>query len=176
MDTGVASPPIGVGNKRHAHFFPLFKRNLFFTFSLTLSFFPFIFHIEKWIMAIFRVNPRDSFKKRLFISYGRDWILVVIMAIIFFAIDIIPPFHREFSINDTSIMHKYTENESVPVWLLMVVFICGGRVSKMRWYWCILYVQVVAILIPVLVIIAYSGFFRRNWLDFNSGLLGKKKV
>ncbi|CAO3627308.1 unnamed protein product [Mucor hiemalis] len=101
-------------------------------------------------MAIFRVNPSDSFKKRLFISYGRDWILVVIMAIVFFAIDIIPPFHREFSINDTSLMHKYTVNESVPVWLLMVV----------------------AILLPILVIIVYSGFYRRNWLDFNSGLLG----
>lgn len=83
-------------------------------------------------MAIFRVDPRDSFKKRLFISYGRDWILVVIMAIVFFAIDIIPPFHREFSINDTSLMHKYTVNESVPVWLLMVMFTYILRTSGMR--------------------------------------------
>lgn len=71
-------------------------------------------------MAIFRADPRDSFRKRLFISYGADWVLVVLMAIVFFAIDIIPPFHREFSITDTSLMHEYTVNESVPVWLLMV--------------------------------------------------------
>lgn len=52
-----------------------------------------------------------------------DWLLVLIMAIVFFAIDFIPPFHREFSINDTSIMHTYTVNETVPVWLLMVTHI-----------------------------------------------------
>jgi diacylglycerol diphosphate phosphatase/phosphatidate phosphatase len=62
----------------------------------------------------------SSLKRRLFVSYGKDWLLVIIMIIIFFGIDLIAPFHRQFSINDTSLMHKYTENESVPVWLLIV--------------------------------------------------------
>lgn len=62
----------------------------------------------------------SSLKRRLFVSYGKDWVLVIVMIIIFFGIDLITPFHREFSINDTSLMHDYTENESVPVWLLVV--------------------------------------------------------
>ncbi|KAI7889802.1 phosphatidic acid phosphatase type 2/haloperoxidase [Mucor mucedo] len=101
-------------------------------------------------MVFQKFKFKDSHRKRLFISYGKDWLLVLIMAIIFFAIDSIQPFHREFSINDTSIMHTYTVNESVPVWLLMFV----------------------AIIIPIIIIIIYAGFFRRNWLDFHSGLLG----
>ncbi|CEP16087.1 hypothetical protein [Parasitella parasitica] len=87
----------------------------------------------------------SSLKKQLFISYGKDWVLVIIMIIIFFGIDMIAPFHREFSINDTSLMHKYTENESVPV---------------------------VAIVVPVLVIAAVSLGIRRSCLDLHSGLLG----
>ncbi|KAI8637448.1 phosphatidic acid phosphatase type 2/haloperoxidase [Parasitella parasitica] len=91
----------------------------------------------------------SSLKKRLFISYGKDWVLVIVMIIIFFGIDIITPFHREFSINDTSLMHKYTENESVPVWLL-----------------------VIAIVVPALFIAGVSLGIRRSWLDLHSGLLG----
>lgn len=66
------------------------------------------------------VHFSSSLKKRLFVSYGKDWVLVLVMIIIFFGIDLIDPFHREFSINDTSLMHKYTVDESVPVWLLVV--------------------------------------------------------
>ncbi|GAA5796550.1 hypothetical protein HPULCUR_001922 [Helicostylum pulchrum] len=98
----------------------------------------------------FKLKFNNSYRKRLFISYGRDWVLVVTMAIIFFAIDSIPPFHRQFSINDTSLMHTYAVHESVPVWLLMFI----------------------AILIPILTIVIYAGFFRKNWIDFHSGLLG----
>ncbi|KAK4517055.1 uncharacterized protein ATC70_000383 [Mucor velutinosus] len=72
------------------------------------------------------------------------------MIIIFFGIDLIDPFHREFSINDTSLMHKYTVNESVPVWLLVVI----------------------AIVAPILIIAAISLGIRRSWLDFHSGVLG----
>jgi diacylglycerol diphosphate phosphatase/phosphatidate phosphatase len=67
------------------------------------------------------IHFNDSLKKRLFLSYGKDWLLVFIMIIIFFAIDLITPFHREFSINDASLMHKYKVDESVPVWLLLVI-------------------------------------------------------
>ncbi|CAO3636047.1 unnamed protein product [Mucor fragilis] len=96
------------------------------------------------------VHFSSSLKKRLFVSYGKDWVLVLVMIIIFFGIDLIDPFHREFSINDTSLMHKYTVDESVPVWLLVVI----------------------AILAPVLIIAAVSLGIRRSWLDFHSGLLG----
>lgn len=62
----------------------------------------------------------NSLKKRLILSYGKDWVLVIIIIIVFFAIDLITPLYREFSISDTSLMHRYTVNESVPVWLLVV--------------------------------------------------------
>jgi diacylglycerol diphosphate phosphatase/phosphatidate phosphatase len=42
------------------------------------------------------------------------------MLAIFFSIDKIHPFHREFSITDTTLMHPYATQESVPVWLLVV--------------------------------------------------------
>ncbi|KAI8082543.1 phosphatidic acid phosphatase type 2/haloperoxidase [Gilbertella persicaria] len=91
-----------------------------------------------------------SLRARLIVSYGKDWVLVILMIIIFFAIDIITPFHREFSINDTSLMHNYAVNESVPVWALAVI----------------------AIVAPVVIIAVISIGVRRSWMDFNSGLLG----
>lgn len=61
-----------------------------------------------------------SIKKRLFISYATDWILVIAMVALFFGIDSIPPFHRQFSVEDKSLMHPFAVNEHVPVWLLAV--------------------------------------------------------
>jgi branched-subunit amino acid transport protein AzlD len=66
---------------------------------------------------------RDPSRKKLVYSYGFDWMLVVIMTVVFFAIDKITPFHRMFSVEDKTIMFPYTEHESVPVWLLLVLFI-----------------------------------------------------
>lgn len=63
----------------------------------------------------------DPFKKRLVLSYAYDWTLVVIMTVVFFAIDKITPFHRMFSIEDKTIMFPYTEHERVPVWALAVI-------------------------------------------------------
>ncbi|KAI8329184.1 phosphatidic acid phosphatase type 2/haloperoxidase [Choanephora cucurbitarum] len=96
------------------------------------------------------IHLSKSLRTRLIISYGRDWVLVIAMIIIFFAIDMIDPFHREFSINDTSLMHDYRVNESVPVWLLAVI----------------------AILVPIVAIACISIGIRRSWMDFNSALLG----
>lgn len=69
-------------------------------------------------MPLFKFS--SSLNKRLFISYGTDWVLVFIMLAIFFGVDTIPPYHREFSINDTTLMHKFTVHETVPIWLLAV--------------------------------------------------------
>jgi diacylglycerol diphosphate phosphatase/phosphatidate phosphatase len=66
------------------------------------------------------IDLKDKRNRLLFISYAKDWLLVIIMLAIFFSIDKIHPFHREFSINDTTLMHPYATKESVPVWLLVV--------------------------------------------------------
>ncbi|KAI8977246.1 phosphatidic acid phosphatase type 2/haloperoxidase [Mycotypha africana] len=95
----------------------------------------------------------DPFKRRLTISYVYDWLLVVIMTAVFFAIDKITPFHRMFSIEDKTIMFPHTEKETVPVWLLVII----------------------CLLIPAVIIgaISLSGIgYKRSLHDFHSGILG----
>ncbi|KAI8880613.1 acid phosphatase/Vanadium-dependent haloperoxidase [Backusella circina FSU 941] len=96
------------------------------------------------------IDLKDKRNRLLAISYAKDWILVAIMLAVFFAIDTIHPFHREFSITDTTLMHLYATQESVPVWLLAVI----------------------AVVIPILIIASISLGYRRSWYDFHSGLLG----
>ncbi|KAG1469026.1 hypothetical protein G6F56_003501 [Rhizopus delemar] len=95
----------------------------------------------------------DPIKRRMVISYGFDWLLVIIMAGVFFAIDQITPFHRQFSIEDKTISFPYTEHERVPVWLLVII----------------------CLIAPIVVIgfISLSGIgYKRNWYDFHAGVLG----
>ncbi|KAG1468610.1 hypothetical protein G6F56_003733 [Rhizopus delemar] len=72
------------------------------------------------------------------------------MTAIFFAIDALPPFHREFSVHDTTIMHYYTEDQMVPLWLLTVI----------------------ALVIPSVTIGIIALRYHGSWVDFHSGLLG----
>ncbi|KAI9264754.1 phosphatidic acid phosphatase type 2/haloperoxidase [Sporodiniella umbellata] len=101
-------------------------------------------------MTLVKFSLQDPTTKKLFLSYSLDWLLVVTMTVVFFAIDILPPFHREFSIHDTTIMHYYTESQTVSLWMLTVI----------------------ALLIPTFIICTVSLYFRSSWLDFHSGLLG----
>ncbi|KAI7905909.1 phosphatidic acid phosphatase type 2/haloperoxidase [Cokeromyces recurvatus] len=95
----------------------------------------------------------DPFKRRVALSYLYDWILVIIMTAVFFAIDRITPFHRMFSLEDKSIMYPYAEKESVPVWLLMIICFIAP--------------------IIIIAIISLSGIgYKRNLHDFHSGVLG----
>jgi diacylglycerol diphosphate phosphatase/phosphatidate phosphatase len=50
-----------------------------------------------------------------------DWIIVIIMAAVWFAIDHVEPYHREFSLTNTDLMYTYSPRDSVPVWLLAVI-------------------------------------------------------
>lgn len=63
---------------------------------------------------------KDPVRRRITLSYGLDWLLVIIMTAVFFAIDQVTPFHRQFSIDDKTISFPYTEHERVPVWSLVV--------------------------------------------------------
>lgn len=44
------------------------------------------------------------------------------MLTVFFAIDLIMPFHRQFSVEDKSLMYAFTEHETVPAWSLVVSY------------------------------------------------------
>ncbi|CAO3656669.1 unnamed protein product [Mucor hiemalis] len=95
----------------------------------------------------------DPVRRRLIVSYLYDWLLVIIMTGAFFAIDKITPFHRMFSLEDKTIMFPYSEKESVPVWLLLIICFVA----------------------PVIIIacISMSGIgYKRSIHDFHSGVLG----
>lgn len=70
--------------------------------------------------SVERFSLRDPRKRRIFFSYAKDWLLVIIMLVVFFAIDLIPPFRRQFSLTDTSLMHEYAVKERVPLYALLV--------------------------------------------------------
>ncbi|CAO3677165.1 unnamed protein product [Rhizopus stolonifer] len=96
---------------------------------------------------------KNAVKRRITLSYAFDWLLVFIMIIVFFSIDRIEPFHRQFSVIDKTIMFPYAEQERVPVWLLLIV----------------------CILIPIILIavISLSGVgYKRSWHDLHAGILG----
>ncbi|KAG0812885.1 hypothetical protein G6F17_006252 [Rhizopus arrhizus] len=96
---------------------------------------------------------KDPVRRRITLSYGLDWLLVIIMTAVFFAIDQVTPFHRQFSIDDKTISFPYTEHERVPVWSLVVICLVAP--------------------IIIIAIISLSGIgYKRNWYDFHAGVLG----
>lgn len=72
-----------------------------------------------------RVDWKDPKTKRLCVSYAQDWVLVVIMALIFYGIDHIQPYHREFSLEDKTLMYTHAPKDTVPMWAVYVsLYIC----------------------------------------------------
>ncbi|CDS06844.1 hypothetical protein LRAMOSA09369 [Lichtheimia ramosa] len=92
-------------------------------------------------------NPRTQ---RAFYSYSKDWLLVLLMLTVFFAIDLIMPFHRQFSVEDKSLMYAFTEHETVPAWSLVLICLLG----------------------PALLIGIISIHFQKSTRDFFIGVLG----
>lgn len=81
-----------------------------------------------------RVDWKDPKTKRLCVSYAQDWVLVVIMALIFYGIDHIQPYHREFSLEDKTLMYTHAPKDTVPMWAVYVsLYICR------QWSICILH-------------------------------------
>ncbi|CAO3646016.1 unnamed protein product [Cunninghamella blakesleeana] len=97
-----------------------------------------------------RIEWKSPRVKRLIISYLYDWILVIIMAGSFFALDKAFGFRREFSVTDKTIMFTHTDIEEIPVWLLGVL----------------------SFLVPFVIIAAISLGYKRSIHDFHSGVLG----
>ncbi|RKP38667.1 phosphatidic acid phosphatase type 2/haloperoxidase, partial [Dimargaris cristalligena] len=86
---------------------------------------------------------------RLVWSYLPDWVLVIIMALAFFAIDKIHPFRREFSLEDKTIQHPMKPDTVTPTMLIIISFV-----------------------IPIVVIFFNAVFIRRSWFDLHQGWLG----
>ncbi|KAL0261023.1 hypothetical protein SLS55_004715 [Diplodia seriata] len=59
--------------------------------------------------------------KRLVASYILDWIVIIAIAAVGAGWNDITPYHRPFSVLDLSISFPYTDPETIPTWLLVVV-------------------------------------------------------
>ncbi|KAF9901321.1 hypothetical protein EC991_006277 [Linnemannia zychae] len=98
-------------------------------------------------MEVFRIkNPSTRF----YISYAFDWIFCGVLLALFFLLDRVEPFHRDFSVENRAIMYPLEEKEAVPIWalgLIMAVF-------------------------PVVLMFLVSIGVRRSVYDFHNGLLG----
>ncbi|TDL24807.1 PAP2-domain-containing protein [Rickenella mellea] len=87
---------------------------------------------------------------RLLYSYAPDWILTIILAAIFFSLDKVPGFKREFSIDDTSLRYPYAVHERVPNWALYII----------------------AFVAPLVIQSILNVLTVRTWWDFHNATLG----
>ncbi|KAJ1912425.1 hypothetical protein IWQ60_009670 [Tieghemiomyces parasiticus] len=93
-------------------------------------------------------TPRSR-TSRLIWSYAPDWLVAIIFAVAFFAIDKIAPFHRQFSLDNKSIMYPHKPDTISPSMLIVIAFA-----------------------VPVVFIFVISVFVRRSWFDLHQGWLG----
>jgi diacylglycerol diphosphate phosphatase/phosphatidate phosphatase len=89
-------------------------------------------------------------RRRLWISYGLDWILSIAVWGVFYALDNVDGYRRLFSITDTSLHGPYAVHERIPTWALAVI----------------------AGVFPLVVILVWTGAVRRSWFDAQVGVLG----
>ncbi|TFK92111.1 acid phosphatase/Vanadium-dependent haloperoxidase [Polyporus arcularius HHB13444] len=97
-----------------------------------------------------RSGSRRSLRTRAVLSYAPDWALCIILAAVFFALDEVPGFKRQFSLQDISLRHTYAIHERVPNWALYIIFAVAPLV-----------------LMPVINLLSV-----RSWWDFHSSWLG----
>ncbi|KAF9103656.1 hypothetical protein BGX27_010482 [Mortierella sp. AM989] len=87
---------------------------------------------------------------RLFCSYLFDWVFCIVLIGVFFLIDKVEPFHRQFSVENPAIMFPYTQNETIPTWALAII----------------------AVGFPIVVIFIVGLGIRRSPYDLHNGILG----
>ncbi|KAF9353252.1 hypothetical protein BGX26_008977, partial [Mortierella sp. AD094] len=93
------------------------------------------------------IKPRT---RDLVRSYGKDWGLVIIVLAAFSYVDTLEPYHRQFSVKDTTIQHPFAKKETVPVWLALVL----------------------AFILPGIIIGCIAMIRKRSYTDLHNGLLG----
>ncbi|TFY81704.1 hypothetical protein EWM64_g2309 [Hericium alpestre] len=78
------------------------------------------------------MQPRTGQGKlrTLVISYAPDWIVTIVLAVVFFALDKVSGFKRQFSVTDTSLLHPFAEHERVPDYALYCIAIVAPLVLQ----------------------------------------------
>jgi diacylglycerol diphosphate phosphatase/phosphatidate phosphatase len=87
--------------------------------------------------------------KQLLVLHYQQWVLIILLVIIWFLVSIIPPVERFYFPNDQSINYPHTENERVPVWSL---FLIAG-------------------IFPAVIILLVSLLVKRSPLEFHQALV-----
>ncbi|KAH9900986.1 acid phosphatase/Vanadium-dependent haloperoxidase [Cubamyces lactineus] len=83
-------------------------------------------------------------------SYAPDWIVCIVLAAAFYALDYVEGFKREFSLTDTSLLHTYAVHERVPP--VALYMLCGVTPLVLQ---------------PVINVLTL-----RSWWDLHSSWLG----
>jgi len=89
-------------------------------------------------------------RMRLLWSYAPDWIITIILAGVFFALDAVPGFKRDFSLSDTSLRHPYAVHQRVPDAALYIIAFVAPLVLQ----GCVNLITI------------------RSWWDFHNATLG----
>ncbi|KAG6336917.1 hypothetical protein ID866_2155 [Astraeus odoratus] len=97
-------------------------------------------------------NRRTDNKRRvkLLKSYAPDWIITIVLAAIFFALNNVHGFRREFSVNDYSLRYPYAVNERVPDYALYII----------------------AFVAPIIIQLCVNVITIYSFWDFHNGVLG----
>ncbi|KAF5365745.1 hypothetical protein D9758_003266 [Tetrapyrgos nigripes] len=96
------------------------------------------------------MTPLFKKNRKLILSYAPDWLLTIALGAVFFSLDKVEGYRREFSLADTSLRHTYAVHERVPnVALYLICFAAPF------------------LLMPVINLLTI-----RSWWDFHNSSLG----
>ncbi|KAJ6557939.1 phosphatidic acid phosphatase type 2/haloperoxidase [Mycena capillaripes] len=88
--------------------------------------------------------------RKFLLSYAPDWVITLALAAVFFSLDRVHGFKRDFSLEDTSLRHPYAVHERIPDFALYII----------------------AVVAPVVLQAVINLLTIRSWWDFHNGLLG----
>ncbi|KAI6028622.1 PAP2-domain-containing protein [Pisolithus orientalis] len=99
-----------------------------------------------------RTAKKTDNKRRLQLlkSYGPDWIITIALAAVFFALDNVHGYRREFSVNDETLRFPYAVHERVPNWALYII----------------------ALVAPIIIHSLVNVVTIRSFWDFHNSVLG----
>ncbi|KAJ7046639.1 PAP2-domain-containing protein [Mycena alexandri] len=97
-----------------------------------------------------QVPVSAAHRRKLLMSYAPDWIITIVLAAVFFSLDKVHGFRRDFSVEDTSLRFPFAVHERVPDFALYLI----------------------AIVSPVILQGVINLLTIRSWWDLHNGLLG----
>ncbi|KAF8602675.1 PAP2-domain-containing protein [Ceratobasidium sp. AG-I] len=98
----------------------------------------------------FSRKPVAKRKMKLLLTYGLDWVVTILIIGLFYLLDSIEGFKRQFSIEDKSIQHTFAEHERVPPFALYMIALVAP-----------------AVIMPIVNLLTV-----RSWWDFHNSWLG----